>query len=85
MNPTLKIDAAEAAAESPARLRLRDGVTAHVWVGAEERPAFLMQARVLSEEWGCPWTAEAGHHHFSVIDGLKDPSSALCGALLDGL
>jgi arylformamidase len=85
MNQTLKIDAAEAAAESPARLRLRDGVTAHVWVGAEERPAFLMQARVLSEEWGCPWTAEAGHHHFSVIDGLKDPSSALCGALLDGL
>ncbi|WP_374431397.1 alpha/beta hydrolase [Tabrizicola sp.] len=85
MNATLKIDAAEAATESPARLRLRDGVTAHVWVGAEERPAFLWQARVLAEEWGCPWTAEPGHHHFSVIDGLKDPESDLCRVLLEGL
>ena len=85
MNATLKIDAAEAAAESPARHRLRDGVTAHVWVGAEERPAFLMQARILSEEWGCPWTAEAGHHHFSVIAALADPESALCRVLTEGL
>lgn len=85
MNATLKIDAAEAAAESPARHRLRDGVSAHVWVGADERPAFLMQARLLAEEWGCPWTADPGQHHFSVIDGLQDPDSALCRVLLDGL
>jgi arylformamidase len=84
MNATLKLDAAEAAAESPARHPLRDRVSAHVWVGAEERPAFLMQARVLAEEWGCPWTAEHGHHHFSVIEGLADPDSALCEVLLEG-
>ena len=85
MNRTLKIDAAEAALESPARLALRDGVTAHVWVGADERPAFLMQARVLAEEWGCPWTADPGHNHFSVIDALADPASPLCDVLLKGL
>ncbi len=85
MNATLKIDEAEAAAESPARHRLRDAVTAHVWVGAEERPAFLMQARVLAEEWGCPWTADPGHHHFSVIEGLADPDSPLCDVLLRGV
>lgn len=85
MNATLRIDAEEAATESPARHRLRDGVTAHVWVGAEERPAFLMQARLLAEEWSCPWTADPGQHHFSVIDGLTDPASPLCGVLLDGL
>lgn len=85
MNATLKIDEAEASAESPARHRLRDGVSAHVWVGADERPAFLMQARILSEEWNCPWTADAGHHHFSVIDGLRTPDSALCEVLLKGL
>lgn len=85
MNGTLKIDAAEAAAESPARQPLRDGVTAHVWVGAEERPAFLMQARTLSEEWACPWTADPGHHHFSVIEALAYPASPLCGVLLEGL
>lgn len=85
MNATLKIDAAEAAAESPARHRLRDGVTAHVWVGAEERPVFLLQARILAEEWRCPWTVDPGHHHFSVIDGLADPASPLCDVLLQGL
>ena len=85
MNAVLGIDAAEAAAESPARLALRAGVAAHVWVGAEERPAFLWQARVLSEEWGCPWTAAPGKHHFDVIDDLDDPGSALCDVLLGGL
>ena len=85
MNATLGLDAAEAAAESPARLALRSGVSAHVWVGADERPAFLWQARTLSEEWACPWTADPGRHHFDVIDGLEDPASPLCAALFAGL
>ncbi|MFP5479328.1 MAG: alpha/beta hydrolase [Alphaproteobacteria bacterium] len=85
MNETLRIDDAEAAAESPARLALREGVAAHVWVGAEERPAFLWQARVLAEEWACPWTADPGRHHFDVIDALEVPGSALCQALVAGL
>jgi arylformamidase len=84
MNATLKIDGDEAASESPARHNLRDGVSAHVWVGAEERPAFLMQARILAEEWACPWTTDPGHHHFSVIEGLADPESPLCRVLLEG-
>ena len=85
MNATLKIDAAEAASESPARRALRDGVSAHVWVGAAERPTFLMQARILSEEWACPWTADPEQHHFNVIDALTDPASPLCETLLQGL
>jgi arylformamidase len=85
MNKVLRIDAAEAAAESPARLALRQDVSAHVWVGAAERPAFLWQARTLAEEWDCPWTADPGRHHFDVIEGLCDPASPLCAALLDGL
>jgi acetyl esterase/lipase len=84
MNRTLGIDAAVAAAESPARQPLRDGVSAHVWVGAGERPAFLWQARVLAEEWACPWTAEPGRHHFDVIEGLEDPDSPLCRVVTGG-
>ena len=71
------------AAESPARHPLR--CAAHVWVGAQERPAFLWQARLLSEEWSCPWTPEPGRHHFDVIDGLTDPNAPLTRACLDGL
>lgn len=83
MNDTLNLDAAECAAESPARLDLRVGVSAHIWVGAQERPAFLMQARCLSEEWDCPWTADPGRHHFDVIDALGDPRSELTSTVLD--
>lgn len=85
MNADLKIDLAEAARESPARLGLRPGTTAHVWVGGQERPVFLWHARTLSEDWNCPWTVDPGKHHFDVIDGLTDPASALMAACLDGL
>lgn len=85
MNATLKIDAAEAERESPARLTLRAGTQAHVWVGGQERPVFLWHARTLSENWACPWTVDPGKHHFDVIDGLTDPNSALVAACLDGL
>lgn len=82
MNSTLGIDADEAAAESPARHKLRPGCEAHVWVGGQERPAFLWQARLLSEEWNCPWTAAPGRHHFDVIDDLVHPASALINTCL---
>lgn len=84
MNADLHIDQSEASAESPARLALRPGTSAHIWVGGQERPAFLWHARTLSEEWNCPWTVEAGKHHFDVIDGLTDPTSPLMAACLDG-
>ncbi len=85
MNADLKIDAAEALGESPARHVLRAGTQAHVWVGGQERPAFLWQARTLSEDWSCAWTVDPGRHHFDVIDGLEDPSSPLMKACLDGI
>lgn len=77
MNADLRLDAAECATESPARLPLRAHINAHIWVGAGERPAFVWQARTLSENWNCPWTAAQGRHHFDVIDDLEDAQSAL--------
>ncbi|MEY4982669.1 MAG: hypothetical protein RIR62_935 [Pseudomonadota bacterium] len=85
MQDKLGLDAAECAAESPALLPLRAGVQAHVWVGGQERPSFLWQARLLSEAWDCPWTVDAGRHHFDVIDGLSNPASPLMAACLDGI
>jgi arylformamidase len=85
MNAKLALDPDEAAAESPALLERRPGVEVRVWVGAQERPAFLWQARLLSEAWDCPWHAEPERHHFDVIDGLRDPESPLMRCLLDGI
>jgi arylformamidase len=82
MNVMLRLDAAEIEAESPARKTLRADISAHVFVGAEERPAFLYQARLLSEAWRCPWTPTPGRHHFDVIEALADPSSLLIAACL---
>lgn len=77
MNENLRLDADEVARESPARLPLRAGISAHIWVGAEERPAFLWQARTLSEEWACPWSVAPARHHFDVINDLENPASPL--------
>src|SRR5258708_36050698 len=41
MNAALRLDAAEIGRESPALLPPRAGVEAHLWVGAQEPPAFL--------------------------------------------
>ena len=85
MNKKLGLDSVEARAESPALWGTKPGLAAHVWVGAQERPAFLWQARLLSENWACPWTPDPGRHHFDVIDALADPESPLSAACLDGI
>ena len=84
MNAVLAIDADEAAAESPARLPLRAGVAAEIWVGGDERPAFLDQARWLAAAWGAPLTVLEGRHHFDVIDGLAEPDDPLARAVTPG-
>ncbi len=88
MNADLRLDEAEAAAESPALLAPRAGAGAHVWVGADERPEFLRQSALIANVWTglraeMSLTVEPGRHHFDVIAGLSDPESALVAALID--
>lgn len=82
MNEVLHIDADEARRESPALLDKHPHVDCTVWVGAQERPVFLYQARLLSEEWDCAWHADPGTHHFDVIDAMCDANSPLTNALV---
>ena len=76
MNAELRIDAAEARAESPVH-HPRPGVPVSVWVGADERPAFLDQARWLSDAWDAPLHVAPGRHHFDIIELLSDMESEL--------
>ena len=85
MNEKLQLDADEVARESPCLLPQRIGVQVHIHVGLHERPAFLWQARTLSENWACDWTVAPGRHHFDVMDDLARPDSALLNCCLDGL
>lgn len=86
MNADFRLDASEAAAESPVLHGHRRGIETKVWVGAEERPAFLDQARWLADAWDeAELHIAPGCHHFDVIDGLQTPQSTLVRALVDGL
>jgi acetyl esterase/lipase len=82
MAADLRLDLAEARAESPALGMRRAGTRVHVWVGGAERPAFLDQARRLGNAWACPVTVEAGRHHFDVIEGLEVADSPLMQVLI---
>ena len=77
MQPALRLDAAEVATESPVYLPRREGMDVRLWVGGDERPAFLAQAGALAGAWGCPLTVEPGRHHFDVIEGLQSASPLL--------
>lgn len=87
INDDLRLDRAEAVAESPALLCPREGVPVTCWVGAAERPEFRRQNALLVNIWtgcgvGTRAVEEPGKHHFNVIESLADPASALVAALL---
>ena len=82
MNATLGLDPEEAAAESPV-LHEPGDVAMTVWVGAEERPVFLDQAKWLAEAWNAKLRIAPGRHHFDVIDELCVADSPLVNAILD--
>ena len=82
MNDTLRLDEAEAEAESPMNMTPPHGVYVTVWVGAQERPAFLEQAENFARSWGAKQVVAEGKHHFDVIDPLAEPDSDLTKALL---
>lgn len=89
MNATLRLDAAEAARESPALLMPLPCARVTCWVGTAERPEFLRQNALLANIWtglGARMAERCadGRHHFDVIEELADPQSPLAAALLDG-
>lgn len=84
---SLKLDAAEAEAESPALGRPREGVLVHAWVGDGERPEFVRQTTLIANIWtglgaDMEQTIEPRRHHFNVIDGLTHPGSGLVEAIV---
>jgi acetyl esterase/lipase len=87
LNEKLRLDFAEARAESPALAEARTGVPVHVWVGGDERPEFVRQSQLLANVWtglglDMCLTIQPGRHHFNVIEGLSDPASGLLEAVV---
>lgn len=87
MQATLRLDDAEAMAESPALLQPLPGARVTCWAGGQERPEFRRQNALLANIWaglGAETAAveEPGRHHFTVVDGLADPDHPLTRTLL---
>jgi acetyl esterase/lipase len=87
MNATLRLDRAEAMAESPVFLEPIDGVRVTCWVGGGERSEFIRQSKLLANAWvgtggATAYVEEPDRHHMNIIDGLADPAHPLTRALL---
>lgn len=88
LNETFKLTADTAARWSPALLKPVENSKLMAWVGADERPEFVRQNRLLADMWlglgaSIQCVEEAGKHHFDVIDGLRNPDSALMRAVFE--
>lgn len=89
MNDTLRIDAAEALAESPALLEPAHACPVHALVGAAELPELRRQSWLLASSWaglGAPVEAAElpGRHHFDVIEELAIAGSQMTRILTAG-
>lgn len=82
MNKNLRLDMAEAEAESAALLRPTGNAKLTTWVGADERPEFIRQSELLANIWTglgveCASIFSINKHHFNVIDDLANPNSTM--------
>ncbi len=87
LNDTLHLDEAEALRESPALQRPASATPLTCWVGGAERPEFIRQSQLMTQMWegldvptACVIDEE--HNHFTVIEGLGIPDSALVRCIL---
>jgi arylformamidase len=81
-NSDLRLDEAEARRVSPLYWKVPAGRTLDAVVGALESSEFLRQSKIIAEGWRARGVATryeeiAGANHFTVVDGLSDPGSAM--------
>ena len=81
-NQDLRLDEAEARRVSPLHWKVPAGRTLDAVVGSLESSEFLRQSREIVEAWrargvAARYEAIAGANHFTVVDPLSDPASAM--------
>jgi arylformamidase len=86
LNGALKLDAEEARAMSPIDWPGAPGRTLLCHVGALESGEFLRQSRDMAARWGArgartDYAEVEGANHFTVVNPLADPDSAMSRAL----
>jgi arylformamidase len=80
LQPDLRLDPVLALRLSPAFLPTATRAPVMTCVGGDESSEFLRQNTLLGERWRAAFAGDIampGKNHFSVVDGLAEPSSAL--------
>jgi arylformamidase len=88
LNQDLRLDEAEARRVSPLFWPPPAGRVLDAVVGGNESDEFLRQSSIIAEGWGkrgvaTRYEAVAGMNHFTVIDALADPRSAMVARLME--
>jgi arylformamidase len=89
MNVDLRLDEVEVGRVSPLTWPVAPGRLLDAVVGGDESSEFLRQSRIVTDAWRkkgveTRYEAIAGANHFTVVDPLSDPASAMtarCAAL----
>jgi arylformamidase len=86
INHDLRLDSESARRASPALWPAPQGLVFDAVVGAEESGEFLRQSRLIADAWSkagaaTRFEAIAGANHFTVLDPLTDPDSAMVARL----
>lgn len=87
MNQDLRLTEADAREVSPLFWPAPAGRALDTWCGALESSEFLRQNRIIAEAWGksgvqTQWREIAGANHFTAVDPLSDPASAMVSRLV---
>ncbi len=87
-NADLRLDEAEARRVSPLYWKAPAGRTLDAAVGALESGEFLRQSKIIVDDWGARGVATryekiAGANHFTLVDPLSDPDSAMTRRVVD--
>jgi arylformamidase len=82
VNGALGLDAAEARRLSPLLMKAPGG-RIHAYVGGEEGVEYTRQSRSIAEAWGGRWDSLPGLHHFSIVEELQNPGSAMVAKALE--
>jgi len=87
MNQDLRLDSESAARVSPLFWDVAPGRSLHAWVGGDESGEFLRQSKEIATVWGdkgveTEYVAVPDTNHFTVLDPLAEPDSALTRRLV---
>lgn len=88
MNEDLRLDPEEAHRVSPLHWPVMAGRALDAVVGARESPEFLRQSKTIAEAWRqgeveTRYEEMADKNHFTILDSLSDPSSAMVERLVE--